>query len=251
MQVSVCELLHCDSAAVASVGATSLLCTATLEVMQPLTSQPEQGALTADCQLTPLCKVDSADFTFGRASPLSAAVSARLQSLLLRAVRLDELSIQPGAAAWALHVDVLVTSYDGALMDAALAAAHAALDALRLPDCELTETGEVVLLGGGGQGRAGRPLSLPGRSVCSTFAAVGRCLLLDPSAEELELSDATLSVTVGADGRLLDVWKAGGAVLSRDEVQQCIALAKQRSAQQLLVIDSAWQQHNRQSRQST
>ena len=247
MSVSVCELLNCDSGAVASVGSSSLLCTCRLDVCAPLTSAPDCGVLSVDCHLTPLCVLDNADFTFGRPSSLSAALSTQLLSLLRASVRLSDLCISAHTAAWLLYVDVIVTSYDGGLLDAAVMAAHTALAALTLPDCELTEAGEVVLLTG--EKRVGRPLSARSRAVCSTFAAVGRCILLDPTAEELELSDAVVAVTVGSDGRQVDVWKAGGAVLGRDEVEQCIALAKQRSVQQAATIEAALQAHNQQSRQ--
>ena len=247
-RVSVCELLHCESAAVASSGGSSLLCGCRLEVAPPLTAAPHCGFLSVDCHLTPLCSVDSADFTFGRASSLSAALSAQLLSLLRRSVPLSQLSIRPATAAWMLHVDVVVTSNDGALLDCAVLAAQTAIAALTVPEFEVSDTGEVLLLEGGPT--PGRPLVVHGRTVCSTFAAVGRHLLLDPSSTELQLSDATLTVSVGSDGRLVDVWKAGGAVLSRDEVEQCIALAKQRSAQQLEAIERALQTHTQRSHKS-
>ena len=244
LSVSLCDVVKCDSAAVASVGDSSLLCTCRLEVAAPLTASPHCGFVSVDCHLSPLCRVDSADFAFGRPSALSAAVSARLHSLLRGSLRLDDLSIQPHTAAWLLHVDVVVTSYDGALLDAALLAAHTALAALTLPEWELTEAGEVLLLAAAGATTSrGRPLPMHGRVVCSTFAAVGRHLLLDPSADELEVSDATASVSIDSDGRLVDVWKAGGAVLSRDELEHCIALAKQTSGKQLRAIHEALQPH--------
>ena len=254
MNLSVCSLLHCDSAAVASVGASSLLCTCSLQVAAPLTQSAECGFLSVDCHLTPLCSVDSADFTFTRPSSLSSALSSQLHSLLTRSVRLSELAILAHTAAWMLHVDLVVTSYDGAILDAALLAAHTALAALTVPECEVTEAGEVVLSAdgsGSGSAAVGRPLTLDGRTVCSTFAAVDRFLLLDPTADELQLSEAVVTVAVGSDGRLVDVWKAGGAVLGRDELEQCIALSEQRSAQQLQIIDKALQAHSQQPQQTS
>ena len=60
-------------------------------------------------------------------------------------VDLGSLAIARGRAAWVAYLDLYVLDADGALYDAALLAALAALSALRLPHVDVDEDGKVGL----------------------------------------------------------------------------------------------------------
>ena len=60
-------------------------------------------------------------------------------------VDLQRLAIAQGRAAWLLYLDLYVLDADGALYDAALLAALAALASLKLPHVAVDEAGKVGL----------------------------------------------------------------------------------------------------------
>ena len=241
-----------DASAICTVGPTTVLCTATLEVTTPLSTLPHQGFLAVDFHLTPLSTPPPAHpspsplFSLGRPTPLLSSLSHHLTSLLTsHTLALTSLALFPSTHCYTLHLDLTPLSHTStsALYDTATIAALTALTSLRLPPTLLTEGGEVVIAGGGeGEGVGeGRGVGVRGWPVVTSFVLVGERWLVDVDGEEEEYGEAGVRVAVGEDGEVLDVWKVGGAGMDKAEVESCIQRAKQRSAEVIPLIKLAAQ----------
>jgi exosome complex component RRP43 len=208
-----------DGSALVRVGATAVLAGCRCEVAVPDEDAPDRGRLVVTAELTPLA---SGDWRPGRgAAPEAHALAARLLELLLApggALDARQLVIAPGAAVWVLYLDVYVLNAAGALLDAALLAAVAALRDCRLPAVHLTAEGNVERgadpdgeEGDDGSGGAaameadgrGRPLALSAAPSCLTCGLYRGHVVVDPDHEEEALMGARVSVVVDGAGGLM------------------------------------------------
>ena len=60
-------------------------------------------------------------------------------------VDLEALTVQRGRLAWTLYLDIHVLSHSGNLVDCAVLAAMAALTSFRLPQTEVSPTGDLTI----------------------------------------------------------------------------------------------------------
>jgi exosome complex component RRP43 len=226
---------------------TAVLAGVRLEVMCPSDDAPDRGGLAVAVEYAPLA---SAAGEASRAADAAAAgvVAERLRALLLGGndggtsqglVDTRQLCIEPGRAAWAAYLDLVVLDAGGSVGDACALAAAAALGHLRLPRVRVTEEGNVEREGGGegamdegedgGEGRltlcsgggGGAAASALLPASATTFAAVrlsgggggddGVVFLADPTAEEEALAQALVTVTVDDEAVLgVSVSPGGG-----------------------------------------
>jgi exosome complex component RRP45 len=191
--------------------------------------------------ITPLSS-PSAEPVPGRGPPPpQAAALARLlerQVRDARALDTEALCIAPGAAVWALKVDVRVLDDAGNLGDACALASVAALLHFRRPDVSIEPGGKVVVHSY--TERAPLPLAVHHIPVCVSFglasplalqahrraasgasgggagaAHASEVLVLDPDAREAAVCDGTLTFVMNAHGELCGVHKLGGCPLPR------------------------------------
>ena len=181
-----------------------------------------------------------------RPGEVAQDVSHRLGELLRSSgvVDLCSLALQPGRAAWCLHVDVYCLNDDGALLDTALLACLGALGTTVLPALWLTPQGRLTALspqGGAGSEAASseappasllcpaRPLALRSLPCALTVGLYRGHTLVDPSREEQALAQALVTCAVDAQGKLLALHKPGGeACASLKALLHCAAAAKLR-----------------------
>jgi exosome complex component RRP42 len=143
-------------------------------------------------------------------SRASADRGADLADSLLRIfcapgmIDLSSLVVQPGVWAWRVSVDIVVYADDGSLLDTAVAAAHAALRAARVPTLRAvkTEGGHELELSDDPGSEQALPFAhaLP---VTVTLLAVGGRTIVDASAEETACAQGTVSVGVSPAGRVI------------------------------------------------
>ena len=127
---------------------------------------------------------------------------------------------------------------DGALLDACLLAATAALADVQLPALALRPDGTLAAVSD--ESRAGEA-ELPGgharRLVLPPLPAALTCglyrgqLLVDPTAEEEALLGGRVCVALTAEGTLLAVHKAGPERASEELLMRCVAAARLRHAE--------------------
>lgn len=209
-----------------------------LGVMKPSDEDPEAGALELSVEMTPMSSPEARP---GRPPEAAHAIAHQLHSLLLSsgALDLNELCIRKAAAAWAVFCDIYVLNADGGLLDAALIAAVSALAGLQLPEVAVTKDGAVLppftiasscwalplhhpmLLGperrrwlgvqvvppltvraGEGEVLPARQLQLRSTPLALTCGLRKGQLIADPSSEEEQLMECTITVALDEQGNL-------------------------------------------------
>jgi exosome complex component RRP43 len=238
-----------DASALVKVGASTALAGIKCEVMAPPDDRPGEGAATVTVELAPLCGPSARP---GRPSEPAAVLTAQLAALLATPGVLDlgQLCIDPGKAAWAVYLDIVVLDDDGALHDVCAAAAVAALSTLRLPAVSVDAAGNVQPAEGAGAAAAEPAAGAPraafslrlGRAPASLTCALhpGGQLIVDPTAEEEALAGAVVVTTVDADGAVLGMSKPGGSVAaSPAQLRQCYEAAAARGRQVAAALAAA------------
>lgn len=137
-----------------------------------------------------------------------------------------------------LMQDIYCLNADGSLFDAALLSAIAAFSHLQIPLVSVNEDGRVIAVSGKLEGesklelvnREKRKLSLRSIPFSLTCMLHKKYIFADPTAEEESIMDTVVTVVIDSLGRLVSVYKAGGAVLVYNSaLQECIALTKRRA----------------------
>mmetsp|Transcript_11558 Transcript_11558/g.29537 ORF Transcript_11558/g.29537 Transcript_11558/m.29537 type:complete len:291 (+) Transcript_11558:267-1139(+) len=216
------------SSALVKVGPTIVMAGIKLGVMKPSDEDPEAGALELSVEMTPMSSPEARP---GRPPEAAHAIAHQLHSLLLSSGALDlkELCIRKAAAAWAVSCDIYVLNADGGLLDAALIAAVSALAGLQLPEVAVTKDGAVVppltVRAGEGEVLPAQQLQLRSTPLALTCGLRKGQLIADPSSEEEQLMECTITVALDAQGNLAGVYKPGGDPVADTTMAECIQAA--------------------------
>lgn len=197
-------------------GETDLIVCVKCDIAKPTRQRPDRGEL----QVSVSCAASvSVAFSDGR----SAEESNKRLSLLLESLCAAEgvvdraaLCIQPGEFVWDVHIDVLVLTSGGNLLDSMSLALCAALSETLLPKMEVLEAmeeGEVVQLRVDDRPEMGTPFPLRRLPLCVTVAQIQDRFLLDVTSEEELCADAMLCVVVDAKaGDIIGLHKLGSGL---------------------------------------
>ena len=191
-----------DSSALVKIGNTTALAGAKLEVMPPNEELPNQGQLVIQVEMTSLA---SSSHRPGRFFEEALSIQERISSAVeaSSAVNLENLSIDPGRAAWCIYMDIYLLDAAGSLLDAALLATIACLANMRLPPVKVNEQGNVVSDPQAHQSMPPQNLQLKSTPVSVTCGIFDGRLLVDPTAEEEALLSTTVNTIVDAQGKLI------------------------------------------------
>ncbi|XP_057420674.1 uncharacterized protein LOC130714747 [Lotus japonicus] len=152
-------------------------------------------------------------------------------------IDLKELSLVSGKAAWMAYLDVYCLDADGALFDAALLSAAAALSHLQIPHVAINDDGKIVLVSDeDGQKQAQelvnkekRKLTLRNIPFSLTCILYKNYILADPTAEEESIMETHMTIVLNTSGQLISLYKPGGPVLAyTSALQDCVPLTRQR-----------------------
>ncbi|KAK9113633.1 hypothetical protein Syun_020430 [Stephania yunnanensis] len=207
-----------DGSALVKIGHTTMLAAIKVEVMTPSLDSPDEG-----------CIVGFDVFSSGM-------------------INLKELSLISGKAAWMLYLDVYCLDADGALFDAALLAAVAALSHLRIPVVSVNDDGRVVAMSGEHvEGKSVRePINREKRKLtfsCIPFSLTcilhQKYILADPTAEEELIMETLVTVVLDLSGRLVSLYKLGGNLAYNSTVQDCVALTRRRVKELHQILNEA------------
>ncbi|KAG4378084.1 hypothetical protein GLYMA_18G267600v4 [Glycine max] len=186
----------------------------------------------------------------GRPAEASPMVSKQLSNTISssRMTDLKELSLVSGKAAWMAYLDIYCLDADGALFDAALLSAIAALSHLQIPSIAMNDDGKIVLVSDeDGQKRAQEPVNkekrkLTLRSIPFSLTCIlhKNYILADPTAEEESIMETHVTVVLDTSGQLISLYKPGGPVLAyTSAIQDCAALTRQRVKELNNFLDKA------------
>ncbi|WFD30568.1 hypothetical protein MSPP1_001589 [Malassezia sp. CBS 17886] len=206
-------------------------------VCEPHHERPTEGFVVPTVDMSPLC---SPEFKPGPPSDEVQVVAHRLQMFLTesRFIPRTALCLVPGAAVWALYVDVVCVSADGCVLDAAALACVAALRQCTLPahvagtdarSCVFDASRRIPLA------THGLPALLSSSVIDSTY------LVADPTAFEESLASAALHIGIQLEGAgdrdMFSIMQLGscmahvrGERLANDAlVEHCVAAARRRA----------------------
>jgi len=194
----------------------------------PFEDTPDRGVLMCNAEFTPV-----AHPTFEPGPPREASIElARVVDRGLRSAKIldfKKLSLIDGKKVYMVHVDLYVLNYDGNLIDTSALAAIAALKTAKRPVYKVTE-GEIELT------KRKQALKVLKEPVAVTMVKIGDSLIVDPTADEEEVKDLRLTITLDEDGNICAVQKSGPAGLTQEEIKKAVAIASERAAENRKLI---------------
>lgn len=205
------------------VGETEVYCGVKLAVTEPYPDSQDEGTFMTTVELSPMA---SEDFELG--PPRIDAIE--LGRIIDRGIResgfidFKKLCIKEGEKVWQVFVDIMPLNDDGNLMDVCGLAALIALANAKLPVYDLEndelkhELSEEPL-----------PLNKEAMSFNMTFHKVGNEIIVDPNAEEEDISDFRLSIAVAdnkGEPRITAMQKGKGISITEEEMDKILDLVE-------------------------
>ena len=230
--------------ALVKVGRTTVMAAVKLEACQPDPDAPDRGFLDVVVEFPPMC---SASTRPGRPNDDAHFVARRIEDALLDSAAIDKrkLTIKEGLWAWKICLDVYCLDHDGSMLDAGLMAALAALRDAKVPHVIVDDRGKITY-GGRKTDESSNNAAVEGKievaaaPVAVTTALYRKHLIVDPDAEEEQLADATVTVTM--DGAtVVGVHKPGGtAEASETDLMHCVAACRLNLEARAKAVDGAF-----------
>ena len=214
------------------LGKTEVLVGVKMDVGEPYPDSPDKGNLMVTAELLPL---SSPRFESG--PPRFPAIE--LGRVTDRGIReshfidFEKLCIEKGKKVWTVFVDIYSINDDGNLFDAAAIGAVAALRCAKIPKYDSKE--EKVLYGE----LTDKDIPLKKDSVVSmTIHKIGETLVVDPTLEEEDISDARVTVGI-LDGIISSMQKGNIKELEIEEFEKILDLAEKLAKEINLKIEKA------------
>jgi len=221
--------------ALVRLGHTMVICGISAELAEPKATTPDKGFFVPNVDLPPSC---SNKYRPGPPSDDAQILSQFVLDVATNSevLKLENLCIATKKLAWVIYADIQCISHDGNLKDAIIAALYAALRNTKLPTVEYNEETADV------QVKQDQLFQLPIQTcpVSSTFALFqDEILLADPTNEEEEISNGTITIVVNSEGKLCMVSKPGGAEMKEEKLKVCIRTALKRHAEVMSLVTTA------------
>lgn len=217
-----------EGSALAYIGKTEVLAGVKIEIGEPFSDRPNEGALTVNSEFVPLA---SPEFEAGPPSEESIEL-ARVVDRGIReskAIELEKLCIVPGKQVFVVFVDVYVLDHSGNLIDTAGLAALAALLNTKMFNYEVKD-GEVKILPGFTK------LPVVNHPIPVTFAKINGKLLVDPTLDEEEVMNARLTVTLEKNSKLCAMQKSGQDTLTKEEISEAVKLGQKKAEENRRIV---------------
>ncbi|MDO8628381.1 MAG: exosome complex protein Rrp42 [Nanoarchaeota archaeon] len=207
-----------EGSARVKIGMTEVIAGVKMEVGEPFSDTPDEGALMIGVELIPLSNPE-----FESGPPQIEAIE--LSRVIDRGIReshvidLKKLCIKSGEKVWTILVDIYPINDAGNLFDACALAACAALKNAVFPHYdEKTDTVDY-------KKKTTKKLPLGDMPTGVTVIKIKNKFLIDPTTEEWENLDARLSVFSLPDGKLCALQKGGDQALRPEDIYNMIELA--------------------------
>lgn len=214
-----------EGSMLAKIGRTQVLVGAKMDIATPFSDRPKEGVFSVNCEFLPLA---SPSFEPGPPNEDSIQL-ARVVDRGIRSAEIEgdnhitsDFFLEEGKVR-ALYLDIYVLDHSGNLTDTAALAALGALLDVNIPKYD-PETKKLVRAESIGK------LALKHLPLSTTFAKIGKYLLVDPAREEMLVADTKISITTTQDGLLASMQKSQGA-LTKDEVLEAVDIAFKKGAE--------------------
>lgn len=241
VSISVGSISTADGSAVVKQGDTIVVCGVKLEIAQPKAESPRDGFVVPNLTLSPLCHPQ---FRPGPPTDLAQVSSQFIYETILNSglLKVQDLCLLEGKYVWSIYVDLSCLNFAGNILDVCIKALVAALQNVQVPAVKIVqnEDNDEVGIQVDLTGQKSRLKLGPIPTSCTLGAFGQEKLLLDPTDEEEEFSDAVVTVVLnGETNELCHVHKPGGSGISPEMLQQCINMAKKNSKAIQKLISSA------------
>jgi len=203
----------CTSSCRLRAGETEVLIALKCDLVKPRWTEADAGHLQVTVDCAPSVSVALADSFM--AEDWGRRLSVLLETLCASDSVIDRkaLCLLPKVFAWEVHVDVLVLSSGGNLLDSLALALCAVLSETLLPKVEVIEAmeeGEEVQLKVDDRPEAGLRFPMKQLPLCVTVAEISGKFLMDVTSEEEMCAEAMLCVVVdGKTGDIIGLHKLG------------------------------------------
>ena len=202
------------------LGKTEVVVGVKMDVAEPYPDSPNKGNLMVTAELLPL---SSPRFELG--PPKFPAIE--LGRLIDRAIReskfidFEKLCIKEGEKVWSVFIDIYSINDDGNLVDAAGIGAVAALKMTKMPRYDEKE-GKVIY---GEATDKNIPLTkdVP---ICITAHKIGESIIVDPTLEEEDVSEAKLTIGATSEGVISSMQKGSPNELSIEEIHEILDITE-------------------------
>jgi len=209
-----------EGSAHVKIGDTEVIAGVKMSIEKPYPDTPAQGSLMVGAELLSL------------SSPLFESGPPGIQSIELarvvdrgiresKAIDTKKLCIEEGEKAWTIMIDICTVNDAGNLFDASAIAAIAALKDAKFPEYDGTSIDY--------KKHTSKSVPLNKVPVGITILKVGGVLVIDPTSQEEEASEARLTVTTMENGTICALQKGGDAPLTAGEVDKMIEIATVKS----------------------
>jgi len=204
------------------IGKTDVIVGVKMGIGTPYADNPDKGNLMTTAELTPM---SSPRFEAGppkfEAIELGRVIDRGIRES--KVIDFKKLCIKEGEKVWTVFVDIYSMNHDGNLMDAAGIGAVIALKNSRMPKYD-EKTGQILF----GELTDEKLPLLDNIPLAITAHKIGDSILVDPTLEEEDLSEAR--VTIGySNGIISSMQKGNSTALTPEEFEKIFG-----------VVDSAW-----------
>jgi exosome complex component RRP42 len=216
LEVETGVVANAEGSARVKLGNTELIAGVKMAVMAPYSDRPDEGTLMVN---TELAAMSHERYKLG--PPEAEAIEiARVVDRGIReshAIDTGKLCITKGEKVWMVGVDIVTINADGNLIDAAGIATLAAIKDAFFPEYDGVNVDY--------NKKTKTKVPLNSEPLPITVFKIGKELVLDPTFNEEEASNARITVTVLEDGTLCSLQKGGDASLTRDDLDKATKLA--------------------------
>jgi exosome complex component RRP42 len=202
-----------EGSALVKIGKTRILAGVKMAIGEPFPDMPTCGVLTTNAELIPL-----ASPTFEKGPPGEDTIElARVVDRGIResgCIDLEKLCRIEGEEVWIVFIDLHVLDYDGNLIDACELGAISALLNATFPK---VEDGKIIY-----QEKTAKKLPIVDKPVETTFAKIGKNIIVDPALEEERVMDARLTIAFTQKGDICAMQKGGEGAFTEKEIFQIV-----------------------------
>jgi len=209
-----------EGSAKATIGNTQVIAGVKMEVGKPYSDKPNEGTIMVNAELLPL---SNPDFESGPPGIESIELSRVIDRAIREGHAIDfkKLCIKEGEQMWTVIIDIYPINDDGNLFDAGALAAMAAIKDAKFPKVEADKVvyGELT----------NKKLPVEALPMSCTLIKIGNHIIVDPTIDEWNSSDARLTMGILEDGTLCSLQKGGDMPLTIEEVDEMVSIATKKT----------------------
>ncbi|CRK88448.1 CLUMA_CG002200, isoform A [Clunio marinus] len=225
-----------EGSAIIKLGTTTVICGIKAELAEPDSSEPSNGFIVPNIELTKLC---SPKYRAIGVSLDSQIMNQTLYNILFNSgcVDLTELCIAKGKLVWVLYCDLVCLDDDGSVLDVASLALITALKSLKLPKVNYDLDTKVIKV----DDTIKKGINLKALPVTTTFITFEqKYLLADPTSDEESIADTFVTIAT-CDGQLSYIYQPGGNSLASEQFESLIKQAGKREKYIISLLENIFE----------